>query len=126
MNAKDQRLDVREKPLMAKASMSIQPSQSPNLDPNGDPPTSGLNPVLLLMISLILSSTIALLMGTMAWAYHRKNRQNTPYFQPVHPSPCQRCQYFHANTSLKCAIHPSTVMTEASDDCRDYQPKCSK
>jgi hypothetical protein len=126
MNAKDPKNDIAEKPLAAMTSMSIQPSYSSGLDQNGNPPASGLDPVLLVMISLILSSTIALLMGTLTWAYHRKNRQNVSHLQTDHASPCQRCQYFYPNTSLKCAIHPSTVMTKNSDDCRDYQPKSSK
>jgi hypothetical protein len=125
MNAKAQKIDVREKPLTDKTPLSIQPSNAPSLDPGGAPVSSGLDPVLLVMISLIFSSTIALLMGTMTWAYRRKGRKNA-YLQLTHPSPCQRCQYFYPHTSLKCAIHPSNVMTEASDDCRDYQPKCSK
>jgi hypothetical protein len=126
MNAKDQKFDVREKPLTDKTPLSIQPSDSSSLGPNGDPISSGIDPVLLTMIALIFSSTIALLMGTMTWAYHRKSRQKDAYLRLIRPSPCQRCQYFYPHTPLKCAIHPSTVMTEASDDCRDYMPKCSK
>jgi hypothetical protein len=122
MNAREHKLYVGEASLRPATSMSAQPSHPPSLDPNGDPVPSGLDPILLVMISLILSSTIALLMGTLTWAYRRKTRQETSHFQRAPTSPCQRCQYFYPNTSLKCAIHPSTVMTEASDDCSDYWP----
>jgi hypothetical protein len=121
MNAREYKLYIGEESLRPATSMSVQPSHPPGFDPNGDPVPSGLDPILLVMISLILSSTIALLMGTLTWAYRRKNRQEPSHFQQTH-SPCQRCQYFYPNTSLKCAIHPSTVMTEASDDCNDYWP----
>jgi hypothetical protein len=122
MNAREHKVDIGEESLRPTTSMSVQPSHSPRFDPNGDSPPSGLDPILLVMISLILSSTIALLMGTLTWAYRRKNRPETSHFQKAHRRPCQGCQYFYPNTSLKCAVHPSTVMTEASDDCRDYWP----
>jgi hypothetical protein len=122
MNAREQKVYVGEESLRPTTSMSVQPAQPPSFDPNGDPPTSALDPILLVMISLILSSTIALLMGTLTWAYRRKTRPETSHFQQAYRKPCQGCKYFYPNTSLKCAIHPSIVMTEASDDCRDYWP----
>jgi hypothetical protein len=107
--------------------MSIQPSSySPGLNQNEDRPSSGLDPVLLIMISLVLSSTIAILMGGLTWAYRRKSSEKPSYLQQIHRNPCQGCKYLHANTSLKCAVNPGIVMTEASADCRDYLPKRSK
>jgi hypothetical protein len=35
---------------------------------------------------------------------------------------CDRCQYLDCNPHLKCAIHPSTVLTHQSVNCKDYQP----
>jgi hypothetical protein len=35
---------------------------------------------------------------------------------------CDRCQYLNCNPHLKCAIHPSTVLTHQSIDCKDYHP----
>jgi hypothetical protein len=34
--------------------------------------------------------------------------------------PCSRCGYFASDTSLKCAVRPIEVMTEAANDCRDF------
>jgi hypothetical protein len=33
---------------------------------------------------------------------------------------CSHCHYFGQNPYLKCALHPTTVLTEQAVDCRDY------
>jgi hypothetical protein len=33
---------------------------------------------------------------------------------------CSHCHYFGQNPYLKCAIHPTAVLTEQAIDCRDY------
>ncbi len=35
---------------------------------------------------------------------------------------CDQCQYLNCNPHLKCAIHPSTVLTHQAIDCKDYHP----
>jgi hypothetical protein len=37
--------------------------------------------------------------------------------------PCRNCQYFTNNHFLKCAVRPSTALTEEAMNCPDY---CSK
>lgn len=34
--------------------------------------------------------------------------------------PCKNCKFFANNPHLKCAIHPSLVLTEQAVDCADY------
>lgn len=34
--------------------------------------------------------------------------------------PCKNCKFFANNPHLKCAIHPSLVLTEKAIDCSDY------
>jgi hypothetical protein len=34
---------------------------------------------------------------------------------------CDRCQYLDCNPHLKCAIHPSIVLTNQAINCKDYQ-----
>ncbi|MCU0535611.1 MAG: hypothetical protein MUD14_17105 [Hydrococcus sp. Prado102] len=34
--------------------------------------------------------------------------------------PCRKCRFFSSNPYLKCAIHPSTVLTAQARDCSDY------
>ncbi len=42
--------------------------------------------------------------------------------QPFHNIPCMRCQYFNNNLYIKCAVNPSTVLSEQAKDCTDYEP----
>lgn len=34
--------------------------------------------------------------------------------------PCSNCRFFSNNHYLKCAVHPSTVLTEQALNCSDY------
>ncbi|MCU0568459.1 MAG: hypothetical protein MUF49_17910 [Oculatellaceae cyanobacterium Prado106] len=34
--------------------------------------------------------------------------------------PCRNCKYFKKNLYLKCAVHPSAVMTSDAIGCADY------
>jgi hypothetical protein len=35
---------------------------------------------------------------------------------------CENCRFFNNNPYIKCAIHPSTVLTAQAKDCNDYSP----
>jgi hypothetical protein len=39
---------------------------------------------------------------------------------PNQVTPCRRCQYLGDNSHLRCALHPSIVLTEQAIDCQDY------
>ncbi len=49
-------------------------------------------------------------------------RQNLPAVK-ASKLPCCNCQFFNKNPYLKCAVHPTIVMTEAAIDCPD---SCSR
>jgi hypothetical protein len=34
--------------------------------------------------------------------------------------PCSKCQFFSHNHYLRCAVNPSTVLTEEATNCADY------
>ncbi|HAX90357.1 MAG TPA: hypothetical protein DD379_22435 [Cyanobacteria bacterium UBA11162] len=36
--------------------------------------------------------------------------------------PCSNCKFFNSNPFLKCAVHPSKVLSTAAHDCSDYLP----
>ena len=38
-------------------------------------------------------------------------------------APCRNCEFFANNPQLKCAVHPSTVLTEQASNCSDYLPQ---
>lgn len=35
-------------------------------------------------------------------------------------APCKNCKFYHRDPHLKCAVHPSLVMTDLARDCIDY------
>lgn len=37
--------------------------------------------------------------------------------------PCRDCRFFNNNSHLKCAVHPSTALTEQAINCSDYWPQ---
>ncbi|AFY79529.1 MAG: hypothetical protein IGR93_13590 [Hydrococcus sp. C42_A2020_068] len=37
--------------------------------------------------------------------------------------PCTKCHFFNNNFYLKCAVHPSKVLTSEARDCSDYCPR---
>lgn len=74
---------------------------------------------LMLMILVMLSALIAQIYG---YIPKLRTRQSAN-LKRRHQDTCHRCKYFHQNLYLKCALHPSTALTEDSIDCKDYSPK---
>jgi hypothetical protein len=44
-------------------------------------------------------------------------------FKSRHRCSCYHCCYFSQNPYLKCALHPTTVLTGQAIDCRDYHSR---
>jgi hypothetical protein len=122
MNTRTQKLYAEKESAMVGTPVSVQPSRSSTLNQQSEVPFPTLNHALLIMISFMLASAIGLAIRGLVLAHRRKSQQKLSSVQLIHPTPCQRCQYFGPNPYLKCAIHPVTVMTEASADCSDYWP----
>lgn len=36
---------------------------------------------------------------------------------------CENCRFFNNNPYIKCAIHPSKVLSAQARDCADYSPR---
>lgn len=43
-------------------------------------------------------------------------------FSHFEPFSCRNCRFFSLNPYIKCAVHPSTVLTKQAIDCPDYYP----
>jgi hypothetical protein len=103
---------MRGQPIVQKSS-NITTGQASNSIPASDLTW------LVLMMLVMLSAVVAQI-----YAYIPKFRQRqSSKMTQRHETTCHRCKYFHNNLYLKCALHPDTVLTEASIDCTDY---CSK
>lgn len=44
----------------------------------------------------------------------------------IRQASCHRCRFFNQNSYLKCAVHPSTVLTSQAKNCSDYWPEHQK
>jgi len=45
------------------------------------------------------------------------------YFIRASQIPCHNCRFFNNGMYLKCAVHPSNVLTKEAIACRDYYSK---
>jgi hypothetical protein len=69
-----------------------------------------------LIPAIVLFVGIAVLLKSQKW---RQFQSLVPLRQV---SPCKRCQFFHDNVYLKCAVHPTRALTLEARTCQDYRP----
>jgi hypothetical protein len=105
---------------MVMNSASISPSHSPTPGPRANAPFPTLDHTLFTLVSYAFLAAIGLTIWGLTLTHRRKGRQHSSHIPPSYKSACQRCRYFDPGPYLKCAIHPTTVMTEASANCTDY------
>jgi hypothetical protein len=73
--------------------------------------------------SLVSSTAILLaIAAAIAACISAKEQQPAAKLRSLSGVKCHSCKYFHQNLYLNCTLHPSTVMTEQSVDCKDYCP----
>lgn len=72
------------------------------------------------LISLILVCS-AIVLLTVICNNISKLIQPLLYSKSPNKVPCRNCQYFNSNYYIKCAVHPSNVMTDRAVDCKDYR-----
>ena len=58
--------------------------------------------------------------------HRRKNFHKNTFHQSYLPIPCRHCRFYKDNRYLRCAKHPTTVLTKQAIDCLDYQPHESR
>lgn len=103
-------MQVKSKSIVTASSNSLPPSD------RGMETLSTVDTVSLILMSFVILSSIA------AAIYACIPKLMQPSFRPKlnNKVPCYECQYFSHNPYLKCALHPDTVLTDRSVDCRDY------
>ncbi len=75
------------------------------------------------MTSLIIVGLVAaLVIAIPLYARIPKHWQRPLRSKPHHLVPCHGCRYLNNNPHLKCALHPTTVLTKQALDCGDYCP----
>ncbi|MEW6497244.1 MAG: hypothetical protein AB1589_32790, partial [Cyanobacteriota bacterium] len=51
-------------------------------------------------------------------SFSKSKRLNT--LNHAHQIPCSNCRFFNQSLYLKCAVHPSTVLSSEAMNCPDY------
>jgi hypothetical protein len=74
----------------------------------------------LLFVIIIIFATCSTIITTI-YEYFAKCLKHLVDFN-FYGIKCDRCQYLDGNPHLKCAIHPSIVLTHQAINCKDYQP----
>jgi hypothetical protein len=74
----------------------------------------------LLFVIIIIFATCSTIITTI-YEYFAKCLKHLVDFN-FYGIKCDRCQYLDGNPYLKCAIHPSIVLTHQAINCKDYQP----
>jgi hypothetical protein len=82
----------------------------------------GLRAFLVLDMAFLIMACLGLIYVVhSSWFADRwKRRQQNANFKTRNQFACYHCRYFGQNPYLKCALHPTTVLTEQAVDCRDY------
>ena len=74
----------------------------------------------------LLAFGFGIILVVASYNYLVKIIKSAVYVKSASKFPCNRCRYFNNNYYIKCAVHPSNVLTERSFDCRDYQEQQSR
>lgn len=103
--------------LIAVQSAPAQPNQ-PALQPGN------FSGEILFLVPACFLTIWAIVVFTLAdgWKLVRRRNVLEAYAQK---SPCRNCQFYKENPYLKCAIHPTTVLTAEAESCSDYSAQTS-
>jgi hypothetical protein len=52
-----------------------------------------------------------------------KFKMNSIPFVRASRIPCRNCRFLSSSSYLKCAVHPTTALTEEAIACPDYRPR---
>jgi hypothetical protein len=78
--------------------------------------------------ALIITGAIAIgmmiyIIGHKRHDHWRRKSHKNPHLKSYLLIPCCNCYFYKDNRYLRCAVHPSTVLTQQAIDCLDYQPR---
>lgn len=68
----------------------------------------------------LAASWVLVLLARLDWLKALESRTNP--VKKYHQSPCSNCKFFKNNPYLKCAVNPTSVLTEEAKNCPDYSP----
>lgn len=83
-----------------------------------DGDTSWVVIILVPICFMLVCATIGSIVFVLCQIIEDKNRQSK--INHCQQIPCSNCRFFSNNHYLKCAVHPSTVLTKYALNCSDY------
>jgi hypothetical protein len=94
-----------------------EPTEPTWLEPSRPEPSTG---IAFFGVGLVTGTVLVLILKAPSW--WKLSRDRKVSLKRTHRTPCNGCQHFDNNPYLKCAVHPSTVLTPEAQNCSDYQP----
>ena len=78
------------------------------------------------LIAIVLTSGIAAIASVGISLYQQRSRQKSSsyfpkVFQDSTQTKCTNCDFYDSNSYLKCAVHPTKVLTKEAQECMDYE-----
>ena len=75
-------------------------------------------------LGVLLPISLTITLGTIISLrrLYKSEHQVNDFLSYLEPVPCRNCHFFSLNPYIKCAVHPSTVLTKQAIDCLDYCP----
>ncbi len=105
--------DYQDANLIESPSTSAPITEAPI---NGDTISNGgliLVPIFLLVLAWILACIER-------FNFQKRFDSKFTTLKHYHQIPCQKCCFFNQNFYLKCAVHPSEVLSKEAINCPDY------
>jgi hypothetical protein len=114
--------NFQEGTLMKEAQSSKTQSTIPPLYIQSGGSFSGLKATFEAITIFIVFSAVMMIV------YDRFSKRKSNLFgtKKTQVNPCHGCQYLGDDSHLRCALHPSTVLTKKAIDCQDYYPSANK
>ena len=72
---------------------------------------------------VLLSCIICFIMMSKSWVAAQEDLEEMIEISSFSQSPCRKCRFFSNNPFLKCAVHPTIVLTKEANNCTDYNPR---
>lgn len=101
-------------------TVEVQLAQADSNVANPDFNTISTNTLFLIPISLLTAWAISIVIYSDIWAILQHGILAIKNSNQV---PCRNCQFFKNNPYLRCAVHPSTALTDEAKGCSDYCPQ---
>lgn len=101
---------------------TVSDTVPPAAAPNSDSLSPQAVDATVVLLSLIVTAGFAFFVYLDYW---KQTESSLPSVR-ARTSPCRNCRFFHSSSLLKCAVHPTRVLTPEAEDCQDCEPTANQ